>query len=429
MSRLRQSADPLLQVYEWTHNLCKRIARQGWDIRRYNDGDPWDDDAILGLCHEVIERLKEGDSARLKAILDSAEDDSQIRKQLSYEVRNALQRREKNQPFNNLIKRIRRLAKEGHFEIIRIKGVGDVVTKPGSNATYRALSSAEIRSSALKCEELPVIYSSRQHSVMVDSHGHQRRQQSSPMYMTEHLIVAIDRILETSGTVTTFELREIFEFLLTPWSRNLDVPFEESSTGEDDDYDFGSYDPDDSNLPHDRTMHQQLTSLEHELPNSAALINELTEHDVFLLLCLGSGITFVAISDHKGITRQTIATHSRRVQTKLEAALLADQHYSASAAAAVRQLLIDRLAAHFAADLTMEESKLWVYATQEAQSSINELVIENALDLSECEARLKAMFRDRILFALQHDSPDRSHYEQVEALRATQNACAERIPQ
>lgn len=435
MKRLTESDNSVLQpkdweqIKQWVQKLCSQMVRQGWDSRRYNKGEPWNAYAIDDLAQETLERLVQNNEARIKAILDSAEDDQQKRKHLRYEIRNALQYREENQPFSNLIKRIRKLAKEGHFDITRIKGVGDVVSKPDSDATYRALTSAEIRSCASRCDNLPIIYSTRHSKVTIDPDGEQKRQQTSPMYSTEHLIVAVNRILETSGTVTTFELREIFEFLLTPWSRNMDVPFEETITENDNDYDFGSHDPDDSNSPHDRAMRRPATNHQLDLPNTTALVNKLTEHESFLLLCLGSGITFVAISDHNGVTRQTIATHSREAQSKLQAALLADQLLGTFDVADVRQLLIDHLALHFAEDLTVDERKLWVYAAQQAQAAIHELAIENALDLTNVEPRLKAMFVDRIVFALRHDSLKRSQYEQVDALRATKNACAERIPQ
>ena len=429
MSWFEHGKDPVTEIYTWTHNLCKRIARQGWNTQRYNNGQPWDEDSTLELCHETIELLMADSNARLNAILDSAESEIDIRKGLAYEVRNTLHRREQNQPFNNLIRRIRRLARDGHFTITKVKRVTEYLHKPGSDPDYRQLTNSELQACARRCEDIPVVYSTRNSSVSFTSEGKEQRQQTSPMYQTEDLIEVVNRILETPGTVTTDELRKIFDILLTPWSRNLDVPFEEDQQSSQTLYDTDENELDDSNHQRDNAMPLLLTNLELEFPSTIHTVNEFVEEEVFLLLCVGSNVSYVEIGGHLGITRQTASTRTERARRRLESALLADDQFDLNAAALVRTLLIQRLGTLFAADLTVEECKIWIGVAQESHRALTQLADTEELDIRSILEDLKTRFNNRVLFALRQDDREQSTYDQIEALRETQNACAERVPE
>ena len=429
MSLFEPGQDPVQEIYTWTQNLCKRVARQGWNIQRYNNGNPWDDDSIMELCHETFELLLADNNARLDAILDASDNSNEIRKKLAYEVRNCLQRREEHQPFNNLIKRIRKLAKDGHFSITKVKGVGEYVSQPGSEVQYRQLTDAEIHGCARRCEDIPVIYSTRTPTVAINADGKQQRRQSSPMYVTEDLIEVVNRILKTAGTVDTVGLRKIFDLLLTPWSRNLDVPFEEDQQSDPVTYDTDENDLDDRNHHRDNPMHQLLENLELEFPNTIAIVNTLTEEEVFLLLCIGSNISFVNIGDHLGITRQTASKRVELPAAKLATALRADEQHTTHSVELVRTLLIQRLATTFATELTIEQCKIWVHLVNKAHSALANLVERSETDIGLAVQELKHRFNSRMLFALQQQDPEVTEYEQKLALSETRNACAERVPE
>lgn len=396
---------------------------------RYNNGQPWDSDSAQELRNEVfISRLLVDDHRGLKEILQGETDAGQIRNRLVQEIRFTLQDREQHEPFNQLIRRVRRLADSGAFERHKPKRQPEWLSLPGVSVEYRQLRPDEVSECVRACEDLPVVYSRRAlGNVKVDDAGNDVRQQGSRMYDTHDLQTAVERILQVAGCINYGQLREIFSRLLTPWSVKPAVTYNETVQRDELADDDLTVAPDDD-VPEDLDQPMSIFTTERieiEFPELADFVRQLGQDDTYLLLSHGSGQTDVAIAQQLNIVRQTAAKRRREVLARVSA-VFDPSNDAESAAGVLRMLAIDHLADFYVQNLSEVERLLWIYVTQGAADSADALCEAHELDTAASSARLIANFNEAVLTALRGDDPERLRYEHRVAIEASLSSAAER---
>lgn len=421
----------LEELHDLVLQLCRRITRpgSGWSPVRYNQGRPWDAESANDLTNDVFRhRLLVNDHKLLNEILLSESDLDQIRKRLSAQIRYTLQAREQHEPFNQLIRRVRRLADDGAFERHTPKGQPEWLSLPGTTVEFRRLTPDEVLRCVHLCQDLPVVYSRRSvGAIDIDEEGRQRRRQGSRMYDTDDLSTAVQRILTVAGCVNLGQLREIFSRLLTPWSVIPVVTYDESRKHEEllDDDPMVASEDDPTNDPDQPMSLLASDRLEIEFPELAGLVLQLSYEETYLLLAHGSGQTDVAIAQHLDVVRQTAAKRRRAALDRVGDALKSGVNAEAGAHA-LRTLAISHLADLHVQTLPEIERRLWIRITQGAIDSASSLCVELKTDLSDTSAQLIARFNEGVLGALISDDSERQRFEHRLAIEASLASCAER---
>ena len=401
----------------------------GWSPVRYNHGQPWDSDSAQELRNEVfLGRLLVDGHCGLKEILSSSADAAQIRNRLAREIRFTLQDREQHEPFNQLIRRVKRLADNGAFERHKPKRQPEWLSLPGVSVEYRQLRPDEVLECVRACQDLPVVYSRRAlGTVQVNDAGNDLRQQGSRMYDTHDLQTAVERILRVAGCINYGQLREIFSWLLTPWSVKPAVTYNETVQRDDLADDDLTVAPDDD-VPDELDQPMSIFTTERieiEFPELADLLRQLGQDDTYFLLCHGSGQTDVAIAQQLNIVRQTAAKRRREVLARVSE-VFDPSNDAESAARVLRMLAIERLADFYVQNLSDTERRLWMYVTQGAADSAAALCEAHELDTAASSGHLIAKFNEDVLTALRSDDPERLRYEHRVAIEASLASAAER---
>jgi len=266
--------------------LVRRKVRQV--ARKYpkgiNDGGaPWDEHTFEDVVQEVyVTRLLSEKDNQIDYILSSAETEQAFESLVTLQIRRVLDnraaRRTSDKDIERLVRRIRALAKDGHFSsrsVLRetyYASAGTVLPEPVQ------VTESDIVSAANLVRNIRIIW------VKPDA------ERESMIYDQKNLILVVKAILSAIKCISESDIRRILKIVLTSLiTRNLSI---------DEDTEM--------------TDQAEILVIDIE-PRLAKFVNSLDADELKVLIGKGQGIADISIAEELKLARPTISDMKKKI--------------------------------------------------------------------------------------------------------------------
>ncbi len=278
------------EIYALVRSLCQSLA-QRYPSSVYNNGLEWDSQGFDDLCQEVVlEQLI--NRGQIGYIFDVADDEESVRRLFVHQIKRTLAERRVIGPIERLLQRARELSEEGNFGYFGSGPTAYFAMRTGTKA-HVALLQAQLAVAARAAQHIPRLASRISAS------------RESAIYPKGALIEVMEAVLGSVGVIAEYELRTVFEILLTPWTPAMLVPVE-------DEY-VAALVAADQNIDGNRTIHEV-----------QAFASRLTTQELTVLVLKSQNISDAHVANAINVSRPTVASMKTAVLDRVGTELLGD---------------------------------------------------------------------------------------------------------